>query len=663
MKDDREKWARVRITMIGSFFGLLFFIAIGRAFYLQILQHEEMVKRADRQHQRIVPLTPARGAIMDCNGTPLAISVEMDSCYAEPRNIQDAKGTANVLAPLLGAQVNDLTKKLSTGRGFVWLERRLTPEIALRIKNMKLRGIGFVKENKRFYPNIEIASHVIGFTGQDPNGLEGIELKYDATILGNTGYLITEHDNIGRDISTKNTVIKNTTPGKNIILTLDKNIQYITERELAKAVTDSGAKNGMALVMESNSGRVLAMANFPTYNPNSYFRYPPSQLRNRVVADSFEPGSTFKVFLIAAALEERIIRSADTFNCENGSYKIADRTIHDTHSYGRLTVADVLKYSSNIGAAKIGLKLGDERLFRYLKNFGFGERTGIDLPGESPGNLRDKHRWYGVDLANISFGQGVSASAIQLTTAISAVANGGNLMKPYIVDRILDDTGQEIQKFEPQILHRVISQDTAQQMTRMMEMVTSSGGTGANAAVDGFKVAGKTGTAQKVDSVTHRYGAKRTASFVGFIPADKPRLTILVVVDEPRTSQYGGVVAAPAFRAIAQNSLAYLHVVPSGESNRQPKLIEAQNAPSKASLAFQQESMSEGDDLDDAPATGDSTMPDFRGMSMRQVLQVMEKRNINIRLLGSGRAMEQSPPPGHKIRGIGEVWIKFAPSA
>jgi len=662
MKDDREKWARIRIVLIGGLFGLLFLVITGRAFYLQILQHEEMVKRADKQHQHIVPLTPARGAIMDRNGTPLAVSVEMDSCYGEPRNIKDVEGTATVLAPLLGIPKNELSKKLSTGKGFVWLERRMAPETALRVRNMKLRGIGFVKENKRFYPNVEIAAHVLGFTGQDPNGLEGVELKYDSTILGNTGYLITERDNLGRDIGVKSAVIKNTSPGKNVILTLDKNIQYITERELAKAVSDSGGKSGMALVMESDSGRILAMANFPTFNPNAYSHYTQAQLRNRAVADSFEPGSTFKVFLIAAALEEKIINPADMFNCENGSYKVADCTIHDTHKYGRLTVTDVLKYSSNIGAAKIGFKLGDERLFRYLKSFGFGERTGIDLPGESSGNLRDQRRWYGVDLANISFGQGVSASAIQLASAISAVANGGNLMKPYLVERILDDTGQEVQKFDPQTLHRVISPETARQMTTMMETVTTSGGTGVNAAVEGFRVAGKTGTAQKVDSVTRRYGAKRTASFVGFIPADKPRLTILVVVDEPKTSAYGGVVAAPAFRAIAKNSLAYLKVIPVATSASAPRAIETTTSQARANLALQQQAMSEGDALE-TPADGETTMPDFRGMSMRRVLQVMEKRNINIRLLGSGRAMEQSPPPGHRIRGTDEVWIKFSPSA
>jgi len=662
MKDDREKWARVRIVMIGVFFGLLFLSVTARAFYLQIIQHEEMIKRADKQHQRIVPLTPARGAIMDRNGTPLAVSVEMDSCYAEPQHIQDIEGTAGVLAPLLGTPRHEIVKKLSSSKHFVWLERRLTPEIAIRVKNMKLRGIGFVKENKRFYPNIEIASHVLGFTGQDPNGLEGIELKYNATILGNTGFLVTERDNLGRDISVKNTVIKNTSPGKNVILTLDKNIQYIAEKELAKAVTESGAKNGMALVMESGSGRILAMANFPSFNPNAYSKYSQAELRNRTVADSFEPGSTFKVFLIAAALEEKIVKPTDTFNCENGSYKIADRTIHDTHSYGRLSVADILKYSSNIGAAKIGFKLGDERLFRYLRNFGFGERSGIDLPGESPGSLRNNRRWYGVDLANISFGQGVSASAIQLASAVSAVANGGNLMKPYIVERILDDSGQEIQKFEPQTLHRVISADTAQQMTRMMESVTMNGGTGTNAAVEGFRVAGKTGTAQKADPVTHSYGAKRTASFIGFIPADKPKLTILVVVDEPKTSQYGGVVAAPAFRAIAQNSLAYMKVAAQTDTGKQPRVAEIMTRQSADNQKLQQDSMSEGDAME-AAAAGTVVMPDFRGMSMRRVLQVMEKRNINIRLLGSGRAAEQSPPPGHTIKAVDEVWIKFAPAA
>ncbi|HEY4744450.1 MAG TPA: penicillin-binding transpeptidase domain-containing protein [Desulfuromonadaceae bacterium] len=656
MKDEREKWARVRIVMIGALFGLLFLCVAGRSFYLQIMQHEELVKKAEKQHQRLVQLTPARGAIMDRNGTPLAVSVDMNSCFAEPRHIQDPAGTAAVLAPFLGTSQQELLRKFAGNRNFVWLERRLPPEQAVRIKNLKLRGIGFLPESKRFYPNSEVAANVIGFTGVDPAGLEGVELKYDSVILGNTGYVITERDALGRDIDFKNAMVKKSEPGKNIILTLDKTIQYNAEKELAKAVTGSGAKSGMAVVMESDTGRILAMANYPTFNPNAYFRYSPFQLRNRVVSDSFEPGSTFKIFLVAGALEEKLVRAGDVFNCEKGSYTIADRTIHDTHSFARLSVADILKYSSNIGAAKIGVKLGDERLQQYLRNFGFGERTGIDLPGESPGNLRNKRRWYGVDLATISFGQGVSASAIQLTAAVSAVANGGMLMKPYVVERILDDSGREVQRFQPQAVHRVISDDTARKLARMLEGVTTSGGTGTNAAVDGFRVAGKTGTAQKVDPVTHGYSAtKRTASFVGFIPAEKPKLTILVVVDEPKTSPYGGVVAAPAFRAIALNALGVLNVTAQGEGAKGPKVIQASAGQPPP------ETLAEGASLD-MPAAGE-VMPNFRGMSMRKVLQVMEKQNLNIRLLGSGRAMEQNPPPGQKIRGTDEVWIKFSPSA
>jgi cell division protein FtsI (penicillin-binding protein 3) len=657
MRDDREKWARHRIIIIGALFGLLFMAVSGQAFKLQILQHEDMVKKAERQHQRVVPLIPARGAIMDCNGNNLAVSVEMQSCYAEHRNIEDVEGTAAVLAPFLEMPAHEIAQKINGARNFTWLARRLPPEKAVQIKNLKLRGIGFAPETKRFYPNSEVAAHVIGFTGSDPAGLDGVELKYDSVILGNTGYLVTERDALGRDIAPKAELIKSSSPGKNIVLTLDKNIQYIAERELGKAVIASGAKNGMALVMEPDTGKILAMANYPAFNPNSFSRHSQAELRNRVVADSFEPGSTFKTFLIAAALEEKLVKPTDTINCENGKYTIANHTIHDTHPYGRLSISDILKHSSNIGAAKIGFKLGDDRLARYLRNFGFGDRSGIDLPGESLGNIRGKQRWYGIDLATISFGQGVTTSAIQLTAAMSAVANGGNLMKPYVVERIQDDDGNVSQNFTPQLMRRVVSSDTAHKVIGMMEGVTAEGGTGANAAVEGFRVAGKTGTAQKADPVTRRYSvSKRTASFIGFIPADRPKLTILVVIDEPKTSPYGGVVAAPAFNGIALNTLAYLKIVPRNGTLKPPKAQEP-----KTNQAAPQESMSEGDGMD-APAGGE-VMPDFRGMSMRRVMQVMEKQNINIRLMGSGRAIEQNPPPGQAIRGVDGVWVRFAPSA
>ena len=657
MRDRKEKWARIRIRMIGGVFIFFFAITSARAFYLQVIKKEQLVRLAEKQHQKIVALTPARGSIFDRNSAPLALSIDMDSCYAEPRNIENIADTAAKLAPFLGMSRQAVESKLNGSRNFAWLQRRMPPDLVQKIKALDIDGIGFVKETKRFYPNGEVAGHVIGFTGLDPDGLEGIELKYNSTILGSTGYLVTERDALGRDVAQKGTVVTKASKGENVTLTLDKNIQYITEKELAKAVTQSGAKSGMALVMEPQTGRVLAMANYPSFNPNAYFRYSPPLLRNKTIVDSFEPGSTFKVFLIAAALEEKVVTPHDAFNCENGSFAIGGRVIHDTHKYGRLTVADILKYSSNIGAAKIGSRLGQERLYSHLKDFGFGARTGIDLPGEAYGYLRDGSQWFGVELATISFGQGVSATALQLAAAISAVANGGQLMKPYLVETISDENGVELERTSPQVRRRVISPETAATMARMMEGVTTEGGTGMNAAVEGYRVAGKTGTAQKVDPVTRGYSAdKRIASFAGFVPADNPRLTILVVVDEPKTSPYGGVVAAPAFSAIAQQTLCYLKVPPDKEIKARHETVEAK-APVPADVTT---AAAEGMINDGSEGT---VMPNFHGMSMREVLQAMEKKGLNVKLMGSGRAIEQSPLPGRKIGPNDQVWVKFAASA
>lgn len=659
--DNREKWIRNRIVIVGAIFGMLFLAVTCQAFKLQIIQHEEMLKKADNQHQRMVQLAPARGAIHDRNGIPLAVSVEMQSCYARPKTIKDQQGTAAVLAPFLGISREEILKKIKTTKSFVWLERCLTPEQAVRIKNLKLSGIGFLPETKRYYPNLEVAAHVIGFTGRDPIGLEGVELKYNALLLGNAEHIITERDALGRNISIKNDVMKTAIPGKNLILTLDNNIQHTAEKELEKAVIGSKAKSGIALVMESDSGRILAMANYPTFNPNASSRYNHSQLRNKAVADSFEPGSTFKIFLISAALEEKIVQPNELFNCEGGAYKVATHTIHDTHKFGRISVSDILKHSSNIGAAKIGFRLGDERYSRYLRNFGFGDKTGIDLPGESSGNIRSGRRWYGIDLATISFGQGVTASPIQLVSAVSAVANGGNLMKPYVVEQIMDDNGQVVQQFGPQTLRRVISEDTSKKMTKMLESVTAEGGTGVNAALEYYRVAGKTGTSQKPDPVTRGYSKnKRIASFIGYVPSDKPKLTILVVIDEPTTSPYGGVVAAPAFREIAQSTLGYLKIAPTSLSAKAGPA-----APPAKAKPLETETVSDGEALEqeaDSDGSANDRMPDFRGKSIRQVLQIMQKQGINIRLIGSGKATGQKPASGQLIKNSDEVWVKFSPA-
>lgn len=660
MRDDREKWTRFRIRFIGGIFILLLSVSIARAFYLQIYEQERFAHLAEKQHLRVVQLTPSRGTIYDTTNSALAVTIEMDSLYAEPRNMEDIAAAATALAPVLGTSKELLENKLQGNKGFVWLARRLTPEVAAAVRKLEIEGLGFAKEPKRFYPNAEIGSHVIGFTGLDPEGLEGIERRYDSTLLGNTGYIVTERDALGRDIGTRGVMMKSASIGQNLALTLDKNIQYIAEKELAAAVEGSRAKGGIAIVMEPATGKVLAMANYPTFNPNLFSKFPQPALRNRAICDSFEPGSTMKVFLIAAALEEKAVAPTDGFNCENGIYNIGGRTIHDTHSYGRLSVGEILKYSSNIGAAKIGSRLGPERLYGYLKGFGFGARSNVDLPGEVPGYLRSKSQWYGVDLATISFGQGISVSALQLATAMSAIANGGTLMQPYLVERILDDKGNVLKSFSPTSRQRVISPETAGTVAKMMESVTADGGTGMAAAVDGFRVSGKTGTAQKADPVTKGYSQdKRTASFVGFVPTENPRLTIAIIVDEPKTSPYGGVVAAPAFSAIARQSLCYLRVSPNQPLKKRPAVIEVKKEePQPAADGVGEVAVAEA-----SLTPGGMTMANFHGMSMRQVLQVMEKMGLNVRLIGSGRVIEQNPPPGKRINSSDPVWVRLAPSA
>jgi len=661
VRDDREKWTRLRIRAIGVVFVFLLMVTVSRAFYLQIFEQERFARLAEKQHLKVVQLTPSRGAIYDATNSALAVSVEMDSLYAEPRNMEDVPAAAAQLAPLLGVPKDQLEKKMQGNKGFVWLQRRLTPEVAAAIRKLDIEGLAFVKEPKRFYPNAEIGSHVIGFTGLDPEGLEGVERKFDTVLLGNTGYMVTERDALGRDIATRGMMKQEASTGQNIALTIDKNIQYIAEKELAAAVENSRAKGGIAIVMDPATGRLLAMANYPTFNPNAVAKASSQALRNKAITDSFEPGSTMKVFLVASALEEKVISSQDAFNCENGVFTIGGRTIHDTHKYGRLSVGDILKYSSNIGAAKIGSRLGPERLYGYLRRFGFGARSNVDLPGEVAGYLRNKSQWYGVDLATISFGQGISVSALQLVTAMSVIANGGSLMQPYVVDRVLDDKGGVIKQFSPATKQRVISAETARQVARMMEAVAAEGGTGTSAAVDGYKVAGKTGTAQKADPVTKGYSIdKRTASFVGFVPADKPRLTILVVVDEPKTSPYGGVVAAPAFSAIAKQTLCYLRVPPNQPLKKKGEVVEAKKEEPRAAVV----AAAEAEDVPQENSPRDGVlMANFHGLSMRQALQLMEKSGLNVRLIGSGRVVEQSPPPGRKITPADPVWVRLAPSA
>ena len=653
-----EKGVRFRIRLIGVVFTLCFALVAIRAFDLQVLQEQQWDERAERQHQKVIPLTPQRGTIFDMNGEELAVSVDVDSVYAEPVKLKNSAGATKSLAKVLGVSSRTIKSKLKGNRNFVWLKRQITPSQSTQIKAMQLDGIGMIKEHRRFYPNSSIAGHLIGFTGLDPKGLEGLELEYDKMILGRGGYLVMERDAMGRGLSAASPQIQGATRGHDLYLTLDKNLQYLAERELAEGLRTTEAKAGTVVMMEPSTGKILAMANSPEYNPNAFFRYKPYQWRNRAVCDSFEPGSTFKVFLMAAALNEAVVSTRQKIDCENGVFRVGGKYIHDHKKYQKLTPAEIIKYSSNIGSAKIGKMLERKTYHSYLVDFGFGQPTGIDLPGEASGLLRPPNKWFEVDLAAISFGQGVSVTPLQLTVATAAIANGGYLMEPFVVERVVDRQGQVTRKNQPRVVRKVIARDVATRVSRMMEMTTEDGGTATNARVPGFRVAGKTGTAQKVDPITGGYSTdKRVASFIGFLPAEAPRIVMLVTIDEPKKGVYGGLTAAPVFSRIAAQAMQYLKVAPNQETPAD------QSLPSLEQI-FVDAVTPEQNSLRHLMAVTPSDvpqMPDFSGMSFRQVLELMEEEQLNVDFRGRGRVVEQSPIPGASIPYGAPVWVRMAP--
>jgi cell division protein FtsI (penicillin-binding protein 3) len=653
-----EKGVRIRIRLIGVIFIIGFALVTMRAFNLQVMQEKEWGERAERQHQKTIPLTPQRGTIFDSNGEELAVSVDVDSIYVEPKKLEDRAVATKQLAKALGLTKKTVKAKLKGNSNFVWLKRQVNPGQSDMVRSLNLKGVGMIKETRRFYPNSNIAAHLLGFTGLDPKGLEGLELKYDKEILGRGGYLVMERDALGRGLGSGLPQVQGATRGHDLYLTLDKNLQYIAERELADGLRKTNAKAGTVVMMEPATGKVLAMASYPEYNPNSFFRHKPSQWRNRAVCDSYEPGSTFKVILMAAALNEAVVSTSQKIDCENGKFRVGGKNIHDHKKYQKLTPAEIIKYSSNIGSAKIG-KLLERKVFHsYLRNFGFGQQTGIDLPGEAVGILRPPNKWFEVDLANISFGQGVSVTPIQLATAVSSIANGGYLMEPYVVDRIVDSQGQVSQQNRPRVVRKVIARDVAQTVTRMMEMTTEDGGTATNARVPGFRVAGKTGTAQKVDAVTGTYSVdKRVASFVGFLPAEDPRLVMLVSIDEPKKVVYGGLTAAPVFSRIAAQAMQYLKVQPN------ETMSAGETLPSLEQI-FVEAMAPERQLAQTVVASGLSSgpqMPNFEGLSYRQVLELMEERQLNVSFRGRGRVVEQSPTPGVAIPYGAPVWVRLSP--
>jgi len=677
-----SKWLPFKLRVLGLLFLLGFGVVFYRAAKLQIMDRDFLVTKARAEVERHLNLGAVRGEIFDAGGERLAASLGVSSLYANPLQITDKPETARRLAEILGQKQEAILEKLdTTSKQFVWLKRQLSSTEAEAVQALSREGLGLSKEYRRAYPNGSLAANFLGFVGVDNQGLEGLELALNDYLRAGSSKIKSKRDGRGRDMleNGKTTEAR----GASVVLTVDRRIQYVTEKALARAVEAYQAKSGLALVIRPKTGAVAAAAVWPTFDPNEYKKASDSSRRNRILTDPFEPGSTFKVFVVAAALEENLVRPNTVINCENGAFRVGNHTVRDTRPYGDLSVSEIIKYSSNIGSLKIGGLLGNNLLYNYLTRFSFGERTGLaHLPSETPGLLRPPRNWYAIDAANIAFGQGLTVTALQMVMALSALANDGVMMKPYLVDRVLDAEGQLIEQTRPQILRQVVSPLTARQMAAMLRMAVLKGGTATKAEVPGYPVAGKTGTAQKVTRGSKTYTAgKYVSSFMGFAPYHDPQLCVMVVLDEPANGYYGGAVATPAFKEIMENALPLLDIPPTEDqgdpvwpliernSGGAPGVVAANQPTNFIRVKFKKADQGargpihpvvpvrleqpgfDPENEREAPppvltAGGDKLMPDLTGLSMRQALDVLSDYGLEVEFQGSGLAVAQAPNPG-----------------
>ncbi|HEV7731616.1 MAG TPA: penicillin-binding protein [Candidatus Binatia bacterium] len=628
---------RARIGLVAVALTVLFGGLLARAVDLTVVRGPDFARRADRQHRQEVTLVPHRGEIIDRNGELLAVSVNVPSVYARPRQLGDDRSRVPELAKSLQMPVTRVQAQLARKQPFVWLKRQAMPSEAEGVASLGLPGVGHFAEARRFYPQRTLAAHILGFVGTDATGLGGLEMRFDKQIRGDAQTIEVDRDARGREFLRASHGTK-PTQGSRVELTIDATIQAATERELALGVANAKAIAGAAVVLDPHTGEILALANVPTFNPNDPADWGDKKhkdrIRNRAITDPYEPGSTFKAILAASALEEGVTNPNERIFCENGAHPIGKWVIHDSHPHGWLSFAEVIQFSSNIGVSKVADRLGKERYHAYLRKFGFGQRSGVELPDESPGIMRGLDKWVRINLATQSFGQGISVTPIQMVAAYAAIANGGTLMKPHVVRKITSPTGEVTYEQRATPVRRVISEETARTTTELLRrVVEEKGGTGSKARLDDFSVAGKTGTAQKVDSRTRAYSSKRIGSFVGFLPADNPRAVILVLIDEPSTSSYGGVVAAPVFGAIAREVLAALRVqAPAKPTVEMPPAVHTEMAAVPAIP-------------DDVGPVRPGT-PSFLGLSMREALTRAHATGWDVHLTGSGWVTEQVPAAG-----------------
>ncbi len=653
-------------------------VAIGaRLVSIQVVRSEDLRGRAERQQQRVLEISPRRGAIYDRHGNALAVSIEVDSLYAVPSEVNDPAATASILSEILDVPAASLESRLDSEGSFTWLERKVTAREGARIRAENIDGLYFQKEPKRFYPNRGLASHVLGFVNIDDHGGSGVEYRYDKLIGGSPGKLVVMTDARGRSF---HRLEQTPTGGASLTTTIDQTMQYIVEKEIAQAIRDTGATGMSVIVMNPNNGEVLAMANYPDFNPNEYGRSPPRSWSNRAISHLYEPGSTFKIATVAAAFEEDLTDLEELIDCQMGSIMISGHRIRDHKPFGVLSVREILQYSSDVGIIKLGLRLGDERLASYIDQFGFGQPSGIDLPGEERGLTKPASDWSAISVGAISMGQEIATTPLQIVNLVSTVANGGTLYRPVIVKRV-DHPRTGPSEETPSLGHRVMSPTTAALLQDALRAVVVDG-TARLAHIPGYTVAGKTGTAQKFDPATGTYSdTKHVASFAGYAPARNPKISAIVVIDEPQGPDGGGEVAAPVFKRIMEQILRYESITPDfpedgsrhTEENEEPGFAPPRALPPSDVIVSQLEIVDASleDDPGFPPASaGQDTpahsgavgipVPAFYGKSLRQVADASLRLGLRLQSSGSGIAVAQTPTPGTPVPAGTRIQVQFS---
>ena len=656
---------RGRLLFLSIVLGIGVVTILARAFHLQVSRNEEWLERGRGQHETQVKLPARRGDIFDRNGRALAISANVPSVFAVPREVLDPEGTTARLVELLGVEPSKILPRLQKKNEFAWIARQITPVVADRLMTEALPGIHLVDESRRFYPNRTIAGALIGFAGVDGAGLEGLERDYDRHLRGKEYTFGIMRDARGRELLTGGFLPEVQLAGSSIVSTIDLRIQQVAEAALARQVEEMGARAGFVVVMEPRSGDVLAMAQTPPFDPNLFQEARAEEWRNQPVTDSLEPGSTIKPFLVAAALDAGKVTPESTFDGHGGAMQFGKKLIRDVHGVGRMTTYEVVKFSSNIGAVQVGQRLGKELYSSYLQAYGFGEPTGVGLAGEQSGILHPVSKWGQIHLATMSYGYGLSVTPLQMCRAMAVFANGGRLMRPRIVKSVQNVRGQLLEEFPPREVRRVISEQAARQIGEALWMVTQKGGTGGRAVVPGYRVGGKTGTAHKVDPVVRGYSKNKVrSSFVGMVPVDDPKLVMYVLVDEPTKAEYGGVVAAPIFRMIGQEVLPYLGVPPTepivaaaGSEDEAEVLGESDQAEVFETVEARAQAWWLNDAAVDAPRT---TMPDLRGATVGEALAELRPIGADPRIEGAGLVVSQRPLAGARLEAGESVSLTLA---